>query len=80
MILNTTSYFIGAIVGIIVIVFILILTSVLIYNQLKDSNDYESENQQICFSHCIDDGWQYGEYIGGNFCNCWDESIIQNDT
>ena len=35
------------------------------------------ENEEICKENCLSDGWQYGKWAGLNYCNCYNETIIE---
>ncbi len=38
------------------------------------------EKESICKKECLSDGWQYGTFVGVNFCNCYNKTITINNT
>ena len=34
------------------------------------------EKESICKKECLSDGWEYGTFVGVNFCNCFNRTII----
>ena len=38
------------------------------------------EKESICKKECLSDGWEYGTFVGVNFCNCYNRTIIINST
>jgi len=40
----------------------------------------QEEKEEICRNDCLSDGWQYGKWIGADFCNCYNDTIYINNT
>ncbi len=38
------------------------------------------EKESICKKECLSDGWEYGTFVGINFCNCFNRTITINNT
>ncbi len=38
------------------------------------------EKEAICKKECLSDGWEYGTFVGINFCNCYNSTMIINNT
>ena len=55
------------------IILMMFLISILLFGCNTQTNE---EKQEICSKDCLDDGWQYGEWVGYNFCNCYNKTIV----
>lgn len=59
---------------------ILLISILLIGGLIGCSTQTKEEKEKICETNCINEGWQYGNWIGLSYCNCHNETIIINKT
>ena len=58
------------------IIFAVVLTTIVVHG-LRNSNIYSEDNDHVCQHSCWGRGWEYGQYLGGSYCNCYDNPIVQ---
>ncbi len=56
---------------------ILIISILLIGGLIGCNTQTEEEKEDICKTDCLSNGWQYGEWIGLNLCNCYNATTIK---
>jgi len=57
---------------------IILLISILLLGGVIGCNTQTvEEKEEICKTDCLSDGWQYGDWIGSNYCNCYNRTIIK---
>ena len=57
---------------------IILLISILLLGGLIGCNTQtREEKEDICKEECLTDGWQYGEWLGLNVCNCYNKTKIE---
>ena len=43
------------------------------------SNISFQEKKEYCKTSCLEDGWEFGEFIGYGHCNCYNHSAVWTD-
>jgi hypothetical protein len=57
-------------------IILLILFTILILLISGCNIQTQNEKQEICRNDCLSDGWEYGGWIGYNFCNCYNVTLL----
>ncbi len=74
--------FLGKYRGIAILLMLFLLATLTIPFDFFPFNSFNKqtpeEKQEICYNDCILNGWEYGLWIGYQFCNCYNLKIKVN--
>lgn len=58
------------------ILFILIMLPFILFLLIMFPSQSLEEKQAICNESCLSDGWENGDFIGYQFCNCYNVTVV----